>query len=298
MRAGLRVGAWRVWLAEGDPGDPGDPGDRARQWLDLVQRLASGATPWHRSKHAVTHQVVLDGETLYVKQYHRYRSGTQLKDMVRASKARHAMRMSDALAAAGFVVPRVLAAGEERRGPLLRGAWVVTAALDGRPLAERVAALTAGRAHEAPDGRRRLLATKRRLLASLGTCVGRLHAAGFVAGDLVAPNVWGVETGGDVAIALLDHDRTRRGAAPAPWVRARRNLVQLNRLALGGIVMTDRLRVYRAYAATRGWSRAAARRRLPWVVAKTIERRRRFDGVQDAATRGFRQLMRAPGGGE
>jgi hypothetical protein len=62
---------------------------------------------------------------------------------------------------------------------------------------------------------------------------------------------------------------------------------------LPGVVATDRLRVYRAYVAARGLDAATARRYLDWVIAKTIERRRRFDGVADARTRGFRRLMRA-----
>jgi tRNA A-37 threonylcarbamoyl transferase component Bud32 len=297
MTAAVRVGSWRVWLAQDRPGEPGDPGARARQWLDLVERVAAAPAPWHRSKHAVTDRVVLGGETVYVKRYQRYRTRTQLKDVIRVSKAQHAMRVGVELAAAGFTVPRVLAAAEERRGPLLHAAWLSTAALDGVPLAERLATLAAAPGHDAPPERRRRLAAKRRLLANLGNCVGRLHAAGFVAGDLVPANVWSVGPDDRATIALLDHDRTRHGAVPAPWGRARRNLVQLNRFALRGVVLTDRLRVYRDYAAARGWTKDAARRRLPWVVAKTIERRRRFDGIDDAAARGFRALMRAPGGG-
>jgi hypothetical protein len=198
---------------------------------------------------------------------------------------------------AGFVVPRVLAVADERHGPLLRGAWVATAALAGVPLAERVATLARERVGATLEAQRRLLAMKRSLLASLGATVARLHARGFVAGDLVPANVWSVDSAPDGIIAFLDHDRTRAGAAPASWVRGRRNLVQLNRVVLPGVVATDRLRVYRAYAAARGWSAATARRHLPWVVAKTIDRRRRFDGVHDAAALGFRVLMRAPGNG-
>jgi hypothetical protein len=70
--------------------------------------------------------------------------------------------------------------------------------------------------------------------------------------------------------------------------------VQLNRVVLTGVVTTDRARVYRAYAAGRGWTHAAARRRVPWLMAKTLERRRRFDGLADAARLGFRRAMRAP----
>lgn len=284
MKAPLRFGSWRVRVTDGDSTM------EAEAWLGIVERAVETTTPCHRSKHATTYRAVVDGAAVYVKRYHRYRRRTALKDALRPSKARAVLEVSAALAAAGFVVPRVLAAADARRGLALREAWVATAALDGTPVAERVAALAAARA-AAPDAEgRAALAAKRRVLAAVGTAVGRLHAHGFVAGDLVAPNVW--ITAAD-AVAFLDHDRTRAGRAPAPWMRARRNLVQLNRLVLPGVVATDRLRVYRAYVRARGFGRTAARRRLAWVIAKTIDRRRRFDGVGDAAAIGFRRLMRA-----
>jgi hypothetical protein len=73
--------------------------------------------------------------------------------------------------------------------------------------------------------------------------------------------------------------------------------VQLNRIVMPGVTATDRLRVYRAYARGRGWPCRTARRRLAWIVAKTIERRRTFDGVQLPADGvvSFRSLMRADG---
>jgi hypothetical protein len=73
--------------------------------------------------------------------------------------------------------------------------------------------------------------------------------------------------------------------------------VQLNRVVLPGVTITDRLRVFRAYAAERAWEWPVAQRRLAWVVTKTIERRRRFDHVTAAGRPGvsFRELMRADG---
>jgi tRNA A-37 threonylcarbamoyl transferase component Bud32 len=262
-------------------------------WRTLAEPASTMATPCHRSKHAATYRTRVDGRDVYVKRYHRYRWRTEFKDMLRPSKARQVLRVSTALAAAGFHVPRVLAAAEERRGPLLRGAWVATAALIGDPLATSVAELAWRRVAAPAVAARALLAEKRALLTALGATVARLHTSGFVAGDLVPANVWLARVDGYDVIAFLDHDRTRAGRAPARWWRARRNLVQLNRLVLAGVVATDRARVYRAYVAGRGWGRAEARRRLRWVIAKTIERRRRFDGVSDAATIGFRRLMRA-----
>jgi tRNA A-37 threonylcarbamoyl transferase component Bud32 len=317
MSHAVRIGVWRVWLPPtGDVGRAGgtetqrEPheftsrGDAHReaqpsggeiQWLALADRLATTAAPCHRSKHAATYRTVVDGRDVYLKRYHRYRWRTVLKDMLRPSKARHVACVSAELAAAGFDVPRVLAVAEQRRGPVLVGAWVATAALDGVPIAERLADLARRCVAATTTEARVILAEKRRVLGALGAAVARLHARGFVAGDLVPTNVWLTRaTGATDAIAFLDHDRTCAGRAPAPWRRARRNLVQLNRLVLTGVVATDRARVYRAYVAGRGWTRAGARRRLRWIVAKTIARRRRFDGVADAAALGFRRLMRAP----
>jgi hypothetical protein len=246
MTRATRVGSWRIWIpaAHREAQPRGGEMEMQMQWLTRAERLATTGTPCHRSKHAATYRTCVDGRDVYLKRYHRYRWWTALKDMLRASKARH--------------------------GTVLRGAWVATSALDGMPLAE-----------------------KRRLLAALGTAVARLHERGFVAGDLVPASVWVAGSGETETLAFRDHDRTRAGHAAAAWMGARRNLVQLNRIVLAGVVATDRARVCRAYVAGRGWSRALARRRLPWVIAKTIERRPRFDGVDDAAAVGFRALMRA-----
>ncbi|MCC6763544.1 MAG: hypothetical protein IT293_02680 [Deltaproteobacteria bacterium] len=276
-----RIGAWRVWTM--------DPAALAAE--DLVaalERLAAGVS-LHRSKHADTYRWARPGGDVYVKVYRRYRRWTAFKDWFRPSKAANVRAASAALAAAGFLAPAVLAVGEERRGPF---GWsrsvVVTAGLAGEPIAARLAALAA-----AGDATTRH--AKRGLLGAIGREVARLHAAGFVAGDLVPANLWVALANAELRLAFLDHDRTRAGRAPAPWRRARRNLVQLNRVVLAGITATDRLRVYRAYATTRGWARAGARRRLLWIVAKTLARRRAERGARIPAAAGFRTVMRADG---
>jgi hypothetical protein len=224
---------------------------------------------------------------VYVKHLRRSGFGTDLKDAMRSSKAHHVLDVTAALAADGFRVPRVLAAAEERHGFFVRRAWVATEPLTGEPLARRL--------EHAVSTRADTLAAKRTLLAAVGAEVARLHARGFVAGDLVPSNVWACGQK-PAEVAFLDHDRTRAGPAPALWWRARRNLVQLNRVVLPGITVTDRLRVYRAYARGRAWRWPAARARLPWIVAKTVDRRRRFDHVVlPAGPVDFRALMRADG---
>jgi len=300
-----RTGAWRVWMRTVSAMPAAD-------WIALVERLAASAGSLHRSKHADTYRVARPGGEVYVKVYRRYRRWTALKDWFRPSKAAHVRLVSAALTAKGFVVPEVLAAGEERRGVALGRSFCATAALGGEPIAERITALTRGAASIAftggadptalarginptapargadptaltrgadPTALTRgadptALRAKRGLLTRLGREVARLHDAGVVAGDLVPANVWIALAEADLAIAFLDHDRTEVGRVPAAWRRARRNLVQLNRVVVAGVSSADRMRVYRAYAGARGWSRADARRRLPWIVAKTLARRR------------------------
>jgi len=111
-----------------------------------------------------------------------------------------------------------------------------------------------------------------------------------VHGDLVPPNVF-VRDG---RFVFLDNDRTSR--RPLAF-GARRNLVQLGRLVLPGITLTDRARVLAAYAAERGLGRAARHRLARWVAGKIVQRRCTIDRIENEVARraGFRSLMRSGG---
>jgi tRNA A-37 threonylcarbamoyl transferase component Bud32 len=278
-----RVEGWHVWSSE-------PMAVPAAVWVETVERLAAGGGSLHRSKHADTYRWARSRGDVYVKIYRRYRRWTAIKDWFRPSKAENVRRVSVALTAAGFLVPRVLAVGEERTALGVRRSWCATAALGGEPIASRIAALALARD-------RATLRAKRGMLAMLGREVARLHRSGVVAGDLVPANVWIALAATDVRIAFLDHDRTRIATAPVPWRRARRNLVQLNRVVLPGVTTTDRMRVYRAYTAGRAWSRPAAHQRLPWIVTKTMARRRAERGHATVIPpdADFRAVMRADG---
>lgn len=263
---------WRVFTRADDPWTP-------ETWMHVAD-AACAESPVHASKHAATYRWSSEGREIYVKNYHAYSRLTMLKDCLRPSKASHVQRISDRLAAQGFVVPEVVAVAEQRWGPIVRRSWVATTALAGTPVAVDLA-LTDRHLH-----------AKHATLRAIGTAVARLHEARFTAGDLVPSNIW-IDEG---RVAFLDHDRTTAGYWASSWWRTRRNLVQLNRHVLPGVTATDRLRVYRAYTSARGWESSRARRRLGWVVRKTIQRRQRFDGVSPDYTArvSFRELMRAP----
>lgn len=280
MSAETRAAAWRVWTRDPDALP-------AAEVLGWVARVA-GTVSLHRSKHADTYRWTRSGGDVYVKVYRRYRRWTAIKDWFRPSKAANVRAVSAALAERHFVVPTVVATGEERGLFGVRRSFCATAALVGEPVAERIAALSAAREPTT-------LHAKRGLLETLGREVARLHAAGVVAGDLVPANVWIALADGELRLAFLDHDRTHMGDAPAPWHRARRNLVQLNRVVVSGVTTADRLRVYRAYARARGWSPGEARAALPWIVAKTLARRRAERGAAIPSHADFRTVMRADG---
>ena len=224
-----------------------------------------------RSRHAWTR--AFDGPTgrLWLKTY----------PAPDGTRARRAWRMGAALRASGFAAPEGVLVGTRAGAGVL-----VTRDTGGRPLVDAVAASADRHA-------------KRRLLDVVGAAVARLHAAGFVHGDLVPTNVH-VHDG---ELVFLDHDRTRRGALLA-WWGARRNLVQLGRFVVPGVGATDRARVLRAYAAGRGLSRRARHRLARWTIAKTVHRRCAIDAIPPelAARVGFPTLMRSggpfdPGGG-
>jgi len=266
---------WKVWAMPG--------------WLPHISAIierAQRAYEWvYQSKHARTCRLDLPGlPPAFLKAYRPYRWLGVLKDAVRPSKALRALVMSGELERAGLAAARVLAAGERRRFGFLRGAFLVTAEVDAPDLREFMGALAA-------DGS---VKAKHRFLSMLGRHVARLHEAGFCHGDLVPTNVRVRGGSAEPEIVLLDNDRTCIGSRPVGLREARRNLVQLNRFVVKGLTAADRWRVFYAYCASRHLDHDEARRLGRWVINKTIERRRRFDGIEAAGHMSFRALMRMP----
>lgn len=263
MNVAVRLPRYEAWAAGGWRGHRA-----SGVALDVEVWLAiAGGEGGRRSRHARTVRHHGDAGVVWVKWWPA--SG--------AKRARRAFRMGRALVAAGFAAPVALLAAWRGRAGLL-----VTADTGGEGLLEAVGRLAqpAAAAHRG----------RRALLRGLGAEVARLHAAGFVHGDLVPSNVQLV--GGRPV--FLDNDRTRRW----PWpIGARRNLVQLGRFVVPGVTLTDRARVLAAYAAGRGLSRRARRRLGRWVAAKVMARRCAIDGIPAATARraGFRRLMQSAG---
>jgi tRNA A-37 threonylcarbamoyl transferase component Bud32 len=250
------VDGWRLWL---------HPAWRDAWRVPLWGLLNAMPSVIRSSRHAQTALVRLADDareqSAYLKRYHPADLLGQLKDALRPSRAFNALRMSVALAADGFGVPHVLAAGEQRRLRVVRAAFLLTQPWPGHDLRELPAALAA----QADDARRRL---KRTILAAVGAEIGRFHAAGYLHGDLVVTNVL-VRWQPDLSICLLDHDRTRRSWPVARRAAERRNLVQLNRHRIAGVNDSDRLRLLLSYGRARGWPAATLRREARRIARKT-----------------------------
>jgi hypothetical protein len=257
-----RRGGWTVWL------------DRARWreswWQELLGAVDGRGEAFAVSRHART--VVLrlpaDGAPLraFVKIYKASGGSGVFKDAWRSSKPARALRASARLAAGGFRVPPVLAAGEERRRRLFRRGFLLTEEVPW-PTATRLAEEMVN----AP-------ARRRRVANALGAEVGRLHRSGWVHGDLLVTNVL-VDEGPPPRFCFLDHDRTRRRPAIGARRQRRRNLIQLNRLPLPGVTHSDRLRAFVGYAEALGWERIRWRREARWLARATSARRRELERI-------------------
>ena len=253
---------------------------------ELWRRVLSavGRQPSNKHPHTVRLEPAGGKATpaLFLKIFHPPVGIDAVKDSYRGSKAIRFLRQSVLLSAAGFFVPTVVAAGEERRGRRLKRAFVLTWEIPGEP-----APLFLRNRYEGLSGL--AWSEKRLALEFLGREIRRLHEAGFVHGDLVPSNIFVLrEPDGGFRFYLMDNDRTRRYPklfAQSLW---QRNLVQLNRFPLPGITLHDRIRFFRAYCGRREWS-GAERRLLSWLERKTRARRKECDAVDPTGS--FRRLM-------
>lgn len=154
------------------------------------------------------------------------------KSQVRGSRATRARQQSDRLRKAGFTAPYSLAWGRLPR----HREYLFSNAVPGK-------GVTTWLREELSDRSGEALAQRRRLLACLGEFVGRLHAAGFVHGDLRTSNVLAEPTEAGFDFALIDNERNSR-RQPAAGRDILRNLMQLNMLLPTDVTRTDRMRCF------------------------------------------------------
>jgi glycosyltransferase involved in cell wall biosynthesis len=202
------------------------------------------------SAYARVSRFEFSGHIFFLKQALQRKKTDALKDWFRGSRARREQRSAERLIRCGFCAPTVAAVGK-------KGAecFIVTRAIDGRPLAE--ALKSAGSA-----------AARRFLITQAGIEIRRLHKNGFCHGDLRWGNIFVRQDG---SFAYLDNERTVKYPALLPFQKLK-NLDQLNISAItAGLSTADRVRFFKAYRDTRSTLNACERRFLG-----RVERRSRW----------------------
>jgi hypothetical protein len=242
------------------------------------------ATRLRRSRHAETwveHLGHAPGHNLYFKVLDAPRGLNRAGRMFGRKRAGHVASISEHLRADAFGVPEIVLLGAEQRGGR---EIVVTARVHGLNVPRHL------------RSKRATLASKRAVLHALGAEVARLHAAGYLHGDLTPFNVFvtGVEP---PRFVFIDHERTRRTMLSRLRRPRMRNLVQLGHLEVTGVSNTDRMRVWCGYAGALSLRRRrAARRRLVAMLRARIAQDRAASRVVAGAPASIAQPREASEG--
>jgi serine/threonine protein kinase len=156
-----------------------------------------------------------------------------LKALVKGSRATRARQQNEALRAAGFDAPVNLAWGKLPSGR----EYLFSESVAGRGVSWWLQDELTLRSGDS-------LQRRRELLHGLGGFIGRMHAAGFVHGDLRTSNVLADYQGdGRFHFALIDNERNVRKSPPEGRA-VLRNLMQLNMLLPEDLSGRDRMRFF------------------------------------------------------
>lgn len=204
----------------------------------LAGQLAAGYQPsgWRPVASSPHARVAFNSERQLI--YREFRSRSPVDSLMarlQGGRAERARRNSDALLLAGIDAPASVHAGRLPGGT----EYLFSARLPGRRLHRWMQDFAV-----TPDDTTRN--TRRALLAALGVFVGRLHAAGFIHGDLRPENILADQRGDFFQFALLDNEYNQR-KSPPPGRLLLRNLMQLNTLPANLLSHTDRMRFFRSW---------------------------------------------------
>lgn len=201
-------------------------------------QLAEDALPdeWERVKSSTYTRVAVNtARQLYYKEYLARSPGEALKAAVKGSRATRARRNGEALLLAGIDAPHVIHWGTHPDGR----EYLFMAAAPGAGINQWLQETLVERKGEQ-------LRQRRDLLQALGTFIGRVHATGFVHGDLRPGNILATQTPDQFRFTLIDNERNTR-KTPTPGKLLLRNLMQLNMLPPADLSRTDRMRFFRAW---------------------------------------------------
>lgn len=204
----------------------------------LAQELAQQKLPpgWAMVNSSIFARVACHAEDeIYYKEFLPRSPLETLKALFKGSRAERARRNSDALRLAGFDAPKNLAWGKLSGGR----EYLFTQDVGGQGITQWLC-------HELSTRHGPTLALRRQLVRELGTFIGRLHATGFVHGDLRTSNVLAHKNVERFGFALIDNERNVQHHPPAGKALLR-NLMQLNMLLPEDLSRTDRWRFFLAW---------------------------------------------------
>lgn len=172
---------------------------------------------------------------LYYKEFRQRSPAEGLKALVRGSRATRARNNGDALLLAGISAPVNILWGKLPDGR----EYLFTAMAPGHDITWWLRQTLVERA-----GEQRLL--RRQFMHELGTFIGRVHATGFIHGDLRPGNVLAALQQSRFRFTLIDNERNTL-RKPPPGKMLLRNLMQLNMMSPVDLNHTDRMRFFRAW---------------------------------------------------
>lgn len=187
---------------------------------------------------------------IYYKEFMYQSPVSRLMARLRGSRATAARRQNDALRYVGIEAPANLAWGKLPGG----SEYLFTRAAAGQDVARWLRTTLAARTGDA-------LTTRRQLLEALGIFIGRVHATGFIPGDLKAGNLLADLTDSGFQFTLVDNEHTVM-KLPPPGRMLLSNLMQINLLPPSVLSRTDRMRFFV------GWRRQM--RELSTIEAKVV----------------------------
>jgi tRNA A-37 threonylcarbamoyl transferase component Bud32 len=218
------------------------------------------------SSSAFTRVAVNRKREIYFKEYRTPSPAATLKAQLSRSRATRARLNAEELLRTGIDAPHNVLWGQLPGGR----EYLFTVAAPGQGVDRWLRETLTGKDKEQ-------LRTRRQLLAALGMFIGRVHATGFIHGDLKPQNILAAQLQDQFRFTLLNNDRNKR-RKPMSGKMLLRDLLQLNMLPLADVGRTDRMRFFCA------WRRQM--RSLPSVETKIL--------AKEAYRRGLRRLPKQP----
>jgi len=172
---------------------------------------------------------------IYFKEFYPRSPIEKLKALVKGSRATRARVNSEALLRAGFNAPENICWGKLGNSH----EYLFTRAVPGYGITQWLR-------HRLTERDPASLHRRRQLLRELGIFIGRMHATGFVHGDLRSSNVLAAEHSDRFQFSLIDNERNTQQVPPSGR-QLLKNIMQLNMLFPTDLTRTDRVRFFQAW---------------------------------------------------